>query len=499
MKKSLSIFFFLIVHFSLLSQDMLGISNSNYAGIYGISTNPSSMVVSKLYMDYNLASVNMFGESNYILIYKDDFVDMIYNWVIPVYYTKENEERNFTIYRNKDFYNGSQTAKIIGPGAMVVDGKHAYGLYANFRTHSFFKNLPEDMGVFIYEAIDYDDQQQIFWSHDKPVRAGSVSWIEIDLSYAYNFRRYKWDSWSVGITVKPLLGVSAFYTNLHNVDYYVQHDDTAYINNLSFDYKYSMPINYDDNSYNGPLINGFGLGADIGLTYMYTTKGHSTKIYDRLCEQRYDNYNYKIGFSILDLGYIKFKKDAEVRVFEETGTDWIRDEGADTLPSGSINEINYKLDSFFSDYTDQSLVGNSFSVYTPLAVSLQFDYHPRRFIYLNSTLIYGISTGNNSLKRPTVLSITPRYESARWEFALPLSVVEWHITQPRLGFAFRFGNFFLGSEDILSLIGVKDFSGFDFYCGIRLNLTNNFRMNYIKEQCGARKLRNIETFDYRNF
>jgi len=478
---------------------MLGVANSNYAGIYGIQSNPSSMVVSKLYMDYNLASINMFGESNYLYIEKSDFVDMIYNWVIPVYYTKENEERNFAIYRNKDNYVGFQSAKIIGPGAMVVDGKHAYGIHTAFKINSFFNKLPKDMGIFLYEAIDYDDQQQTLWSHNKPTRAGSMSWIEINLSYAYNFHRYKWDSWTIGVSVKPLLGTSAFYSNIQSVDYYVQHDDTAYINNLNFNYMYDVPVNYDDNSYQKPLLRGFGLGVDLGVTYMYTTKGHSTAHYDRLCSQRYDDYNYKIGLSILDLGYIKFSKNAEVHQFDETGTNWIRNVGADTLPSGTLNEINYKLESFFSDYYGQSLVKNKFSLYTPLAVSFQFDYHLKRFVYLNSTLIYGIALGDNLIKRPTVLAITPRIESARWEIALPFSFVEWHFSQPRVGLAFRFGNFFLGSEDVTSLLGLKDFSGFDFYIGLRINLTNNFGLNLIKENCGGRKLRNIETFDYRNF
>ncbi|MCD4681645.1 MAG: DUF5723 family protein [Bacteroidales bacterium] len=497
MKIIITIYFFLIIHFVLNGQDMFGVANSNYAGIYGIHLNPASMVGSKLYMDYNLVSLNMFGESNYMLIEKGDFVDLLFNWVVPVYYTKENEERNFTIFRNKEYYKGTQSVRIVGPGAMVVDGKHAYGLHTSFRANSFFNNLPQDIGIFIYEAIDFDDQQQIPWSHDKPIRSGSMSWIEIDLSYAYNFHRYKWDSWSIGISLKPLLGISGFYTNLNNVDYYVQHDDTAYIDNLDFNYMYSLPVNYDDNSYESPLIRGFGFGVDLGVTYMYTTKGHSTKYYDQLCAQRYDDYNYKIGLSILDLGYIRFSKYAELHDFANAETDWYRSN--DTLPSGSVNEINYKLESYFSDYYGQSLTDDKFSLYTPLAISLQFDYHPKRFIYLNGTLIYGIALGKNVLKRPTILAITPRYESARWEVAIPISLVEWHIAQPRLGFAFRFGNFFLGTEDITSVIGIKDFSGFDFYFGLRLNLTNNFRMNYIKENCGGRKIRNIETFDYRNF
>ncbi|MBC8490525.1 MAG: hypothetical protein H8D45_31300 [Bacteroidetes bacterium] len=149
-----------------------------------------------------------------------------------------------------------------------------------------------------------------------------------------------------------MFGVSGLYSNVYNVDYFVQHDDTAYINNLDFNYSYSLPVNYDDNSREGPLFRGFGFGVDLGITYMYTTKGLSNNHFNRLCDQQYDDYNYKIGLSILDLGYIKFTKKAEVSSFNETGTNWYRSH--DTLPTNSINEINYKLDHYFSDYPGQS-------------------------------------------------------------------------------------------------------------------------------------------------
>ncbi|MCD4789195.1 MAG: DUF5723 family protein [Bacteroidales bacterium] len=497
MRIILTIFFICNIIFNINGQEMLGVINSNYAGIYGISLNPSSMVGSKLYMDYNLLSCNMFVDNNYMFIDRSDFVKLFYKGVIPVYRTSENEARDFDIYRDKDYYHGFQNIRLTGPGGMLVYGKHAFGIFTAFRSNTFFNKLPKDMGIFLYEAIDFDEQQKIDWSHDKTIRFGSVSWFELDLSYAYNIHRYKWEYWSVGISIKPLFGISGLYSNVYNVDYFVQHDDTAFIRNLDFNYSYSLPVNYNDNTREGPLFRGFGFGVDLGVTYMHTTKGHSNKYFGKLCAQRYDDYNYKIGLSILDLGYIKFTKKAEVRSFNETGTNWYR--SADTLPTGSINEINYKLDHYFSDYPGQSITDDKFVIYTPLAVSLQFDYHLNKFVYLNGTVIYGFGLGDNFVKRPSVVAFTPRYEKTRWEIAMPLSFVNWDFLDPHIGVAIRYGNFFMGMDRINSFLGFSDFSEFDFYIGLRLNLSGNLRMDYFKGNCGKNKLHNIEMFDFRNF
>ena len=497
------VFFTISLFFGLIyiseGQEMLGIENSNYAGIYNINLNPSGMVGSKLYMDYNFLSFNFFAGTNFAFIKGSDFADMLYNGISPTYYTEKNELRNFDIYRKNKLYDGYQNIRLNGPGGMLVYGKHALGLTSSIRESSFFNNLPNDMGQFIYEAIDFQKQQNILWSHDKTIHAGSLTWLEISLSYAYNFHRYKWDYWAVGISVKPLIGISGIYSNLYNVDYYVQHDDTAYIDNLSFDYSYSLPINYDDNTYEGPFFSGFGWGVDLGITYMFTAKGHTIRRFTRLCAQRYEDYNVKIGLSLLDIGYIKFKKRAEVHSFLNTNTDWFRNDYRDNMPSGSMNEINEKLEAYFSDYSGQSLSENKFTIYTPPTISLQIDYHFKRYMYLNGTFFYGFSYGDNILKRPSVFSLTYRYEKLRWEFALPVSVVELNYLAPKAGFYFRYGNFFLGTNDFISFLGLKDFTAIDFYFGLRLNLSRNLRMDYFKGNCGDANYYNIETFDYRNF
>jgi len=479
--------------FSAYSQDMLGLANSNFAGAMGISLNPSSMVGSKLYMDYNLIGFNVSVDNSYAYIEKGDFYDLIFKGIEPVYYTSKHEKRNFAYYDNDKLKNGYVDMKITGPGAMLVYGKHAFGLTTSYRTLASFNNLPPDVATFLYEAIDYPPQQMKLYSHDKPIKGSFLSWLEIGVSYSYLIHRKKWEFWSLGITLKPLFGYSGLYMAIDNVDYMIENDSTAHLQNTSFKYGYSLPVDYTNNDFTGGFKRGFGFGADIGVTYEKTRKGHGNGYFSRLCEQRYDSYNYKIGFSILDFGYIRFTKNAEDYSYNDASAYWY--EPDDTLPNSSMNEINTKIRSYFGDPAG---VSTKFSMYLPMAVSLQYDYWMWKGFYLNGTLIYGFKFGDASVKRPTILAITPRWEKVRYEFSFPISFYEWDPV-PKIGFSIRYGGFYIGSENLNPLLKISDFTGLNLYFGMRLNLMRLLRMDYWKGNCDDLRMRDIETFDYRNF
>ena len=208
-------------------------------------------------------------------------------------------------------------------------------------------------------------------------------------------------------------------------------------------------------------------------------------------------YNYKIGISFLDIGYIRFTKSARKTSYINTYTEWFKP--YDTLPTNSVNEINAKVDYYFLDNSEEVIRNENFTMKIPPAMSLQYDYSIKDYLFINTTIIWGFNFGKAYVKRPSILAITPRFETARVEVSLPISMYEWNWKNPRIGFSLRYGNFFFGFDKINTILGFSDFNGFDLYAGLRLNLTNNFKMNYIKGLCGNKKLRNIEMFDYRNF
>jgi len=497
MRKYTILFFLVLIILHASGQEMLGLMSSNYAGINCININPSRMVSSKLYMDYNLFNFNFFAQNDYHYIHREDINP--FNWLSGGPYPEYGRFSSFTdIYRNGEPKSGEIVLRMNGPAALLVHGKHAYGFQTGFRMYTTFSNLEQDIANFLYETIDYKPQFNTRYTHDDNQRVGHMSWFEFDFSYAYNFYRFKWEYWSAGLTIKPLLGYSGLYANLYNIDYIVYNDSLADVFDSNFDYAYSAPISYNNNDYpEGPFIRGFGFGVDLGITYMKTTRGHGTGYFPRLCAQRYEDYNLKIGFSILDLGYIKFNKKAEKHVFFNAVTLW--EKWNDTLPDSTFNTIDVKLDHYFSRNSKGSLNDKKFNMYLPPAFSFQVDIPFRNHFYLNGTLIYGFNIGDDYLKRPSVIAVIPRWEKSHFEFNFPVSMYEWDWKHPRIGASIRFGNFAIGSDKLGSILGFSDFSGLDFYFNLKLNLSHNFKMNYIKGNCGQMRFFNIETFDYRNF
>lgn len=491
----ISIVFF---HFLAAGQDMLGISSSNYAGVYGISANPSNMVANRLYMDFNLIGFQGFIASNYIYMQTGEFYQFLKDRTLPVYYTDEREKRNYTIDRTMEMKHGVQNLRIMGPSAMVVKGRHAFGLTTSFRSTTAVRELPPEMAIFFYEGIDYQYQHEINYVHDHTIKGNSMAWVELGLSYAYNFHRHRWNYWSAGITIKPLFGNAGLYAAATGADYYVHNDDSASVYNATVEFGLALPVDYETDEFLSPLgTRGFGMGIDLGITFQKTEKGHSTRIYPRLCEPPFEEYNYRIGFSVLDLGYIKFKENAVQKTYTNTSTEWYRP--YDTVKYSSISNLLYKIDNHFLDNAETYESKETFTLYLPPSISFQADVKLRKYTYINVTGVYGLKLGKRALSRPSVLSVSARYETARWEVSMPISLYEWNILEPRIGLAARYGNFFIGVDRLNALLGLSKFNGIDFYAGLRLNLSNLFRMNFIKGNCGLRKMYNIETFDYRNF
>lgn len=498
MQKFLIAIILLLQGHLLSGQDMLGMVNSNYSGVYGVGLNPSNMVANRLYMDINLIGVQGFVENNYIYIQRDEFFTLVRDRKAPLYYTSEDEARNFNIYRNNSTKHGFQNVTIQGPSAMVVDGRHAYGVSTAFRSVASFSDLPPEIAIFIYEAIDYEFQHNIEYDHTDNIKINSMAWMEIGFSYAYNFHRHRYNYWSAGITVKPLFGLAGMYASVDDLRYEVHNDDSTSIYNASFEYGMAVPVNFDNNDFQNPTeIRGMGLGFDLGLTYQRTEKGHSTAVYSRICEQPFEEYNYRIGFSLLDLGYIRFDKNSIREIYTSTATEWHKP--ADTLDYSSTNDVLERISDYFLENAEVTESEKAYTQYLAPTISVQADFKLRRGLYMNFTGFYGLNLGNNFLYRPTLIAFTPRYETPRWEVSLPISLYEWEFGRPRVGFFVRYGNVFVGFDRLNTLAGINNFDGIDFYAGIRLNLSKAFKMNFIKGNCGGRNMYNIETFDYRNF
>ena len=72
MKKNLIILFIVLLNVCN-GQEMAGVISGNYAGVNSIYLNPAFMIDSKVYLDINFISADVFLHNNYLYLPKEDF------------------------------------------------------------------------------------------------------------------------------------------------------------------------------------------------------------------------------------------------------------------------------------------------------------------------------------------------------------------------------------------------------------------------------------------
>ncbi len=452
-------------------QEMFGTVLGNYAGLDNLQLNPSGMNNSKVFLDVRLLGADIFLENNYMYLSKREYKFGNFfksGYQLPTHMEEYGtEERIFYPYGTTNMKSFYASQRINGPGAMLIWKKHAFAVTTGIRNVLSGRHIPYEIMNFAYLGLNYKPQQNINYHDTRPFNVAQMTWAEIGVGYSYEVYARGINKITAGITVKRLLGYSGFWLGVKNADYIVPDDSTIIVNNLDARYGISLPLNYANNAFiSSPLIKGGGFGFDIGATFYRLKKIHQEQIYERFCEPPYEDYLYRIGISLVDVGAIRFKKNANLYAIENQASYW------DDVNHIKFRNIEQMLDTIsYKFYGDNSsaYVDNNFLVWLPSALSVQFDYHYYRNWYINGTAIYGFQTGQNSLSRPSELSITPRYESEWFEASLPVSLYDWYL--PRIGLSLRFYYLTIGTDKLGYFFRMSNFTGFDFYFNLKFFLS----------------------------
>jgi len=452
----------------VVGQEMLGTSLGNYAGINSVQLNPSAMHNSRTYLDIQFLGADVFLENNFLYQDKADykfshFFESGYQW--PTHQEGYGtEERIFYRYDNKKLKNVYSSIRINGPGAMLIWNDHAFGITTAIRNVTSAHNLPYELANFIHLGLNYQPQQNINYQDNRPFTGAEMGWAEIGLSYAYRFYARGFNMLSAGISVRKLFGFAGIYTHSRQLDYTVLNDSTLDVKNANIEFGLALPISYETNDVNlDKLFKGGGFGFDIGITYQHLKQYHTPHYGMSFCSQQYEDYVYRIGVSLIDIGAIRFTNNAKKYNIDNRASYW------DNLNSIKFRNVNQMLDTisykFYGNDTS-AFVSDKILLWLPSAFSVQFDYHLKQNWYINATLIYGFNLSRASLSRPSELSITPRYEKKWFEASLPISLYDWYL--PRIGLAFRFYGFTIGTEKLGGFFNLSNFTGLDLYFSVKL-------------------------------
>lgn len=466
--KAIGLILFLILFPNLQAQEMLGIVNSNYSGIHGALINPSSLTNTKYYLDINFLTLGVSFENNYVYLAKNEYKFLRFldkNVILPTH-TSNNKVQATYDYYNTKLKNVFINVRLMGPSAMLNIGKHAFGITTSFRTVASARNIPYEIAKFGYEGLDFKEQFRINYIDNHKFDLAAMGWAELGLSYAYVFKHQNREYWSGGITIKRMMGVSGAYAYAKNVDYILPNRDTVNIYNLNAEAGYSLPLDYGTNKFlKTPLFRGGGFGFDIGITYQKMKKGQQNTSYNTICAGPYLPYQYRIGISIIDIGRISFKNNAQKLVLDNVSTYWPNFSNTNQQNlNASVSDISQQ---FYGD-TSKLLQGNRIKIGLPTALSMQVDVNYTGNWYINGTLIYPLNLSNASITRPAQLALTPRYETDYFEVNLPISMYDFQ--RPRIGISARLGILTIGTDKLGGFFHINDFTGFDFYFALKLSL-----------------------------
>ncbi len=474
------------------AQNYLGIPTSNYSGVMGTDLNPASFVDGRFKVDINLASLSFNAWQNAMTFDTRDmpkwwvksFSENIngsnpYNdWIQPEstfmdrYITRTydaNSENTLGLYNNiqLDVLNFM----------FHVNRKIAVGAAVKLRSITNLDDVDPKLALLSEE--DYDIPS--LWNtrfNEELLDLNHMTWAEYGLIYSQVLKDDGEHFLKFGGKAKWLSGYSAAYIHTSNFEYNLFNEDTTQYLAGDFEYGHSSGSleNIEGNNNNSTeSISKFGIGLDLGFIYEWRPDWKEYK-YDMDGETnlwRRDKEKYKIraGFSVLDIGGMKFQKGGVSQNFSvNTGDLFAFRDAFDG--DESLVDVDETIDSLIQNDAGWSTNGTddrTFFMQLPTAVSLQFDYHIWKYFYVNATGIISIQNRKNPHRVRTAnqFSVTPSFDHSWFGVHLPMSYNNY--SKFKAGLGARLGPLTVGVNDFRVLFATgKKIRGAGAYAGLRL-------------------------------
>ena len=473
---------------SVFAQEQLGLRLERYAGIYGAGINPATTAFNPNRWELSLFSADAFIANNYLFLQNTRLPEVLRNTgqirSARDYRPETPPPGNVILldYSTADRrMHGVVQARWSGPAfSFRVGEKHVFGLSTALRTGFSMYNIP---AILRYDRIGQLRRGETV--RITPTGPTAAAWGELALHYSHrNSDGNVVVAW--GITPKLLLGLEGGFGRIEGAfDYTPGGGDTAAFATAQWDYglTFNNLLALEQDRPAQAQVNGYGPGLDVGLSWAMPADD----------SDRPEEYHWRAGISLVDLGFLHFKRGAELHHIE-----------FDTAITISADDLNapgaqgYVADAsriFLGDST-RSLQARAFNVGLPSALSLQFDYRISARWYVGALLTQRVKFSKYALQRPNTLAVVPRLEHRWFSVSAPVVLNDWQSL--RLGLAARLGFLVLGTDHLGSFFRQKKFTGTDFYVGFKIN---GFSFGGEggrrgKRQSGGRNLKGVKCYDF---
>lgn len=447
MKNFKTIFAFWFIPFFASAQNYTATNGSSYIGSLNVHNNPAAIVNSPLKWDITLFGLQDKHTTNAVKVFK---YSLISNPAKSEYQIENGDFRRYAdLNTNFNLFNTR----------IALNKRSSIAFGANIKSYLFLKtssyNFIDTLGRF----GDFFEQNEGIQNMELDM--ATTSWAELYATYAQTVLDNDYSRLNAGITVKLNRGLSGAFANLANGNFIRSGANPVQyrITDASLDFAYSS--NYDrwskdksfqDNSRNFLAFTETGGSFDIGAEYLVKLQS-VTNIFD---DDPYFDYDWKIGFSLLDIGYSQYhfgKYSTGARNIRADITDSILDQVFDS----TINNLGDLRDSLTNIFNTVGTYGGKFRVNHPGRLVVNIDKFVTESFFINADISVNLSNLSNStnkkVKDINLLTVTPRWETRKKGYYLP--VYYNNHNQLWIGGAIRIGPVLFGIHNWSNIFSKK--------------------------------------------
>ena len=454
------------VSFSAKAQRYMGIATGNWAGMSSVYLNPANIADNRDRLVIDLFNFNVGVDNN---LGKLNTVGGLNRFVNG---NSTNVNDVFTFSNKSNFSLVAPSAELRGPGFMLaINHKHSIGFSTRVRAMNQFNNFNQSLYRTITDA-NYTSSGNIDLVSQNFNWTGHV-WAEAAVTYGVVLLEQGKHQIKAGITLRYLNGIGYLGLKGNNLDlHYTAGKDSVYANNTDIQYSSnllgtnsSLSNGIGQNNIFDQLVNsksGSGMGGDIGVVYDYIENPEATSFEmdgkKNVADQTINRYKLRISASVTDLGTINYNSNNNFTV-NVKGNGYLTGQGLINNVKNYNDFRSYAAQQGFTVDTGKS----KNTLHMPTTLILSADYHAWRNVYVNATYFNNVVNRNNyGNSFYNQITVTPRYDTRRYSVAVPITYSMLSESM-KMGLGFRAYGFFVGSDDMLSLISHQ--YGMNFYVG----------------------------------
>lgn len=421
-------FYFPLFLFSIqfgFAQTFVGYEIDNFNGIHGVMVNPGNIVQQKNKAELNLIS---YGSSVGTDLAEVDITDIFNVFTGDFDLVKLNNGLS-------DNNNAFANEEIIGPSFVAdINDKYSFSVFTKLRKISNYTNVNGNLFVGIANGFPEED----FNIDQNNFDATSHTWGELGVSLGREILNAYVNSNEIhfakaGVSVKWLRGMG------------VELDSSATIIGGYSAAANQLNLNGDFSHLNNGTLNpglsdllektGQGIGVDIGVVYERRTRSST----DPDVEDDYralNQYRYKIGLSVLDIGRISYGT-ANLQNYNLNGI-------VNTTGFQNTSNVTQVLED--NNFSPRSSPGKlKMGLPTRLRAEVDFKFMPNWYVNLvgNYSLVDKDNLYNNNMLNTGIFTL--RYETRKISGYLPVTVGKFgRVNVSEVGFDVGLGVNILG-------------------------------------------------------